>query len=135
MSSDLMLQVGEQASRPNPWPLYAQLRQDRVVRLEPGSYAVGRYDDVLALLEACPQAVVLVTSRVALTKPPGLLCFLELRPGRWVGGKTQWMRSFVAKCAPQDDTLSWCCSSTRIHDLTWAPTGRSAFPGQGDHRE
>jgi len=50
MSSDLMLQVGEQASRPNPWPLYAQLRQDRVVRLEPGSYAVGRYDDVLALL-------------------------------------------------------------------------------------
>lgn len=50
MSEDIMRQVGEQASRPNPWPLYAQLREDRVVRLEEGSYATGRYDDVLALL-------------------------------------------------------------------------------------
>lgn len=50
MSSDLMRQVGEQASRPDPWPLYARLRQDRVVQLESGSYAIGRYDDVLALL-------------------------------------------------------------------------------------
>src|SRR3974377_1243337 len=50
MSSDLMLQVGEQASRPHPRPLCARLRQERCVRLEPGSYAVGRYDDVLALL-------------------------------------------------------------------------------------
>ena len=50
MSSDLMRQVGEQANRHNPWPLYAQLRRDRVVPLADGSYAVGRYDDVLALL-------------------------------------------------------------------------------------
>ena len=50
MSSDLMQQVGEQANRHNPWPLYAQLRRDRVVPLSEGSYAVGRYDDVLALL-------------------------------------------------------------------------------------
>ena len=50
MSSDLMRQVGEQANRHNPWPLYAQLRRDRVVPLAEGSYAVGRYDDVLALL-------------------------------------------------------------------------------------
>jgi cytochrome P450 len=45
-----MRQVGEQANRHNPWPLYAQLRQDRVIQLAPGSYALGRYDDVLALL-------------------------------------------------------------------------------------
>jgi cytochrome P450 len=50
VSSDLMRQVGQQASRPNPWPLYAQLRQERVVQLDERSYAVGRYDDVLALL-------------------------------------------------------------------------------------
>jgi cytochrome P450 len=50
MSSDLMRQVGEQANRHNPWPLYAQLRRGRVVPLAEGSYAVGRYDDVLALL-------------------------------------------------------------------------------------
>jgi cytochrome P450 len=50
VSSDLMHQVGEQASRPNPWPLYAQLRRHRVIPLEEGSYAIGRYDDVLALL-------------------------------------------------------------------------------------
>ena len=50
MSEDIMRQVGEQANRHNPWPLYAQLRQNRVVQLAPGSYALGRYDDVLALL-------------------------------------------------------------------------------------
>ncbi len=50
MSSDLMHQVGEQANRHNPWPLYAQLRRHRVIPLDERSYAVGRYDDVLALL-------------------------------------------------------------------------------------
>src|SRR5215470_16113527 len=50
VSSDLMRQVGGQASRANPWPLYAQLRQHRVVPLAEHSYAVGRYDDVLGLL-------------------------------------------------------------------------------------
>jgi len=45
-----MHQVGQQANRPNPWPIYAQLRRDRVVQLAEHSYAVGRYDDVLALL-------------------------------------------------------------------------------------
>jgi cytochrome P450 len=50
VSSDLMRQVGEQASRANPWPLYAQLRRHRVIPLEERSYAIGRYDDVLALL-------------------------------------------------------------------------------------
>jgi cytochrome P450 len=50
VSDDIMRQVGEQANRHNPWPLYAQLRRDRIVQLEPGSYALGRYDDVLALL-------------------------------------------------------------------------------------
>jgi cytochrome P450 len=45
-----MRQVAEQASRPNPWPLYAQLRRHRVTPLEEHNYAVGRYDDVLALL-------------------------------------------------------------------------------------
>ena len=50
MSGDLMLQVGEQANRHNPWPLYAQLRRHRVTPLEEHNYAIGRYDDVLALL-------------------------------------------------------------------------------------
>jgi cytochrome P450 len=45
-----MRQVGEQANRHNPWPLYTQLRRDRVVPLGEGRYALGRYDDVLALL-------------------------------------------------------------------------------------
>jgi cytochrome P450 len=50
VSEDIMRQVGEQANRHNPWPLYAQLRRQRVVPLEERSYAIGRYDDVLALL-------------------------------------------------------------------------------------
>jgi cytochrome P450 len=45
-----MRQVGEQANRHNPWPLYAQLRRHRVTPLEEHAYAIGRYDDVLALL-------------------------------------------------------------------------------------
>jgi cytochrome P450 len=50
VSDNIMRQVGRRANRPNPWPLYAQLRQDRVVRLEEHRYAIGRYDDVVALL-------------------------------------------------------------------------------------
>src|SRR5262245_7145091 len=50
VSSDLLRQVGEQANRHNPWPLYTQLRRQPVVPLAEHSYAVGRYDDVLALL-------------------------------------------------------------------------------------
>jgi cytochrome P450 len=50
VSEDIMRRVAQQANRHNPWPLYAQLRQDRVVRLGAHRYAFGRYDDVLALL-------------------------------------------------------------------------------------
>jgi hypothetical protein len=45
-----MRRVGEQASPPDPWPLYAQLRHHRVMPLEEHNFAIGRYDDVLALL-------------------------------------------------------------------------------------
>ncbi len=45
-----MRKVGEQSTRPNPWPLYAQLRSQRVFPLGEHSYAIGHYDDVVALL-------------------------------------------------------------------------------------
>lgn len=50
MTSDLMRQVTAPASRPDPYPLYAELRQHRVNRLADGSYALGRYEDVAGLL-------------------------------------------------------------------------------------
>jgi cytochrome P450 len=47
---DLMRQATDPASRPNPYPFYAELRENRVNLLSDGSYAVGRYSDVVALL-------------------------------------------------------------------------------------
>jgi cytochrome P450 len=45
-----MRRVADPASRHDPFPLYAELRKDRVNLLADGSYALGRYEDVVALL-------------------------------------------------------------------------------------
>jgi len=45
-----MRQVTDPASRPDPYPVYARLRDNRVNLLSDGSYALGRYADVVALL-------------------------------------------------------------------------------------
>jgi cytochrome P450 len=50
MTSDLMRQVTDPANRHDPYPLYAELRRRRVNLLGDGSYALGRYQDVAALL-------------------------------------------------------------------------------------
>jgi cytochrome P450 len=48
--TDLMRQVTDAANRPDPYPIYARLRENRVNPLSDGSYALGRYADVVALL-------------------------------------------------------------------------------------
>ena len=50
MTSDLMRQVTDPASRHDPYPLYAKLRENRVNLLADGGYALGRYEDVVGLL-------------------------------------------------------------------------------------
>lgn len=45
-----MRQVADPASRPDPYPLYAELRQQRVRQVADGSYALARYRDVVSLL-------------------------------------------------------------------------------------
>ncbi|HUK68325.1 MAG TPA: cytochrome P450 [Streptosporangiaceae bacterium] len=50
MTGDLMRQVTDPASRHDPYPLYARLRENRVNLLADGSYALGRYEDVVGLL-------------------------------------------------------------------------------------
>jgi cytochrome P450 len=50
MTSDLMRQVTDPASRHDPYPLYAELRKQRVNLLADGSYALGRHEDVASLL-------------------------------------------------------------------------------------
>ncbi len=45
-----MRRVTDAASRHDPFPLYAELRKDRVNVLADGSYALGRYEDVVSLL-------------------------------------------------------------------------------------
>ena len=48
--TDLMRQVADPASRPDPYPRYAELRQQRVRQVADGSYALARYRDVVSLL-------------------------------------------------------------------------------------
>jgi cytochrome P450 len=50
VTTDLMRRVTGGASRHDPFPLYAELRAERVNVLGDGSYALGRYEDVVALL-------------------------------------------------------------------------------------
>jgi len=50
VSTDLMRQVADPASRPDPYPVYAQLRRQRVNRVADGSYALAQYRDVVGLL-------------------------------------------------------------------------------------
>jgi cytochrome P450 len=45
-----MHQVADQARRPDPYPVYAELRRQRVNRVADGSYALARYADVVSLL-------------------------------------------------------------------------------------
>ncbi len=49
-AGDLMRQVADPASRHDPYPLYARLRENRVNLLPDRGYALGRYADVVALL-------------------------------------------------------------------------------------
>ncbi len=48
--ADLFAQVLDPANRPNPYPLYAQLRETPVVRLGDGFYAVSTHAEIAILL-------------------------------------------------------------------------------------
>jgi cytochrome P450 len=50
LGTDLMRQVADPASRPDPYPVYAQLRRKRVNQMADGSYVLARYQDVTGLL-------------------------------------------------------------------------------------
>jgi cytochrome P450 len=49
-ATDLMRRLTDPARRPDPYPVYAELRKSRVNRLPGGGYALGRYRDVNGLL-------------------------------------------------------------------------------------
>ena len=49
-AADLFAQILDPANRPNPYPLYARLRETPVAPLGDGFFAVSRYADVAALL-------------------------------------------------------------------------------------
>ncbi|GAB7029304.1 cytochrome P450 [Streptomyces sp. NPDC021749] len=46
----LFERITDYASRPDPYPLYAELREHAAARQRDGSYLVGRYHDITALL-------------------------------------------------------------------------------------
>ncbi|MEU3183027.1 cytochrome P450 [Streptomyces sp. NPDC006923] len=51
MAGDTLLhRITDYANRADPYPLYAELRQSRVARQDDGSYVVGTYHDIAALL-------------------------------------------------------------------------------------
>jgi cytochrome P450 len=49
-AADLFAQILDPANRPNPYPLYARLRETPVASLADGFFAVSRYADIAALL-------------------------------------------------------------------------------------
>src|SRR5687767_14047281 len=49
-AAELFAQILDPASRPNPYPLYARLRETPVAPLADGFFAVSNYADVAALL-------------------------------------------------------------------------------------
>ncbi|GAA4560890.1 cytochrome P450 [Planotetraspora kaengkrachanensis] len=51
MAIDTLLErVNDYANRPDPYPLYAELREAGVARQTDGSYLIGTYHDIMALL-------------------------------------------------------------------------------------
>ena len=51
MAADTLLErITDYASRPDPYPLYAELRESAVARQTDGSYLVGRYHEIVSLL-------------------------------------------------------------------------------------
>ncbi len=48
--TDLMREVASPARRHDPYPVYAELRRERVNRTPDGAYVLGRYTDVVGLL-------------------------------------------------------------------------------------
>ncbi|KAE8763506.1 cytochrome P450 [Georgenia thermotolerans] len=48
--TDLMQRMVDYANRPNPYPLYEELRRTPVVRQEDGTYLVGTYREIVQLL-------------------------------------------------------------------------------------
>jgi cytochrome P450 len=51
MSSETLLQeILDPESRPNPWPLYTELRKTPVAEQADGNYLIGTYDEISALL-------------------------------------------------------------------------------------
>src|SRR5262245_62061369 len=48
--ASLYQQILDPANRPNPYPLYAELRKTPVVREADGTYLVSTYDEIVALL-------------------------------------------------------------------------------------
>jgi cytochrome P450 len=51
MTTDTLLQrILDPTSRPNPYPLWAELRETRVAEQQNGSFMVGRYFDIVSLL-------------------------------------------------------------------------------------
>ena len=51
MAVDTLLErITDYANRPDPYPLYGELRESGVVRQTDGSYLVGTYSEIVALL-------------------------------------------------------------------------------------
>ncbi|MFJ9591149.1 cytochrome P450 [Streptomyces virginiae] len=50
MTQDILRRILDPASRPNPYPLYAELRRTPVYHAGEGPYAISHYHDILSLL-------------------------------------------------------------------------------------
>jgi cytochrome P450 len=86
-ASTLLAQILDRASRPNPYPLYAQLRQQPVSRMADGTYVVSTYREIEALLhdprissdqrKSAQAAALAASGRLAAQGTPPAFIFLD----------------------------------------------------------
>ncbi|MFJ6659514.1 cytochrome P450 [Streptomyces sp. NPDC091377] len=104
----LLRRISDDANRADPYPLYAELREAGVVRQEDGSYLVGTYDEVAALLHD-PRISSDPRSRDDYAPPPG--------------DESGRRFSFIARDDPEHD---------RLRALAMRPFGPPHSPGRVD---
>ncbi|MFF7979683.1 cytochrome P450 [Streptomyces sp. NPDC007901] len=96
-SATLLARITDYASRPDPYPLYAELREaGPVVRQEDGSYLIGTYHEIAALLHDPRMSVDPRTRGEAAHKPP----FLRLDDPEHHRLRTLAMRPFGPPHSP-----------------------------------
>jgi cytochrome P450 len=105
-ADNLFRRISDYASRTDPYPLYGELREHRVARQDDGSYLVGTYDEIAALLH---------DPRISSERRNGT------RPGANAGEATRLPPPFISRDDPEHE---------RLRNIAMRPFGPPHSPGR-----